>query len=162
MGIAIYPGSFDPVTLGHLDIIERAAKVFDELIVCVMHNSNKAPMFTPEERCEQIAACTAHLDNVSVQMYGGLLASYAEAQGAETIIKGLRAVSDFEYEFQMALANRKLSPKVDTVFLMTSAEFMYLSSSVVKDIAAHGGDISGFVPESIKKDVVNRMNGRTG
>lgn len=162
MGIAIYPGSFDPVTLGHLDIIERAAKVFDKLIVCVMHNSNKAPMFSPEERCTQIEVCTAHLNNVSVQMHGGLLAAYAEQQQADTIIKGLRAVSDFEYEFQMALANRKLNPKVETVFLTTSAEFMYLSSSVVKDIAAHGGDISGFVPECIKKDVVNRMNGRTG
>lgn len=162
MGIAIYPGSFDPVTLGHLDIIERAAKVFDKLIVCVMHNSNKAPMFSPEERCAQIEVCTAHLNNVSVRMHGGLLAAYAEQQQADTIIKGLRAVSDFEYEFQMALANRKLNPKVETVFLTTSAEFMYLSSSVVKDIAAHGGDISGFVPESIKKDVVNRMNGRTG
>ena len=143
MKIAIYPGSFDPVTLGHLDVIERAAALFDRLIVVVMHNQTKKPMFTPEERQAFLRRVTSHLDNVEVDMFGGLLAEYARQRGACTIVKGLRAVSDFESEFQMALANRKLNPDLDTAFLMTSAEYMYLSSSIVKDIAAHGGDISG-------------------
>lgn len=125
MKIAIYPGSFDPVTLGHLDVIERAAALFDRLIVVVMHNQTKKPMFTPEERQAFLRRVTSHLDNVEVDMFGGLLAEYARQRGACTIVKGLRAVSDFESEFQMALANRKLNPDLDTAFLMTSAEYMY-------------------------------------
>ena len=119
MKIAIYPGSFDPVTLGHLDVIERAAALFDRLIVVVMHNQTKKPMFTPEERQAFLRRVTSHLDNVEVDMFGGLLAEYARQRGACTIVKGLRAVSDFESEFQMALANRKLNPDLDTAFLMT-------------------------------------------
>lgn len=157
MKIAIYPGSFDPVTLGHLDVIERAAALFDRLIVVVMHNQTKKPMFTPEERQTFLRRVTRHLDNVEVDMFDGLLAEYARRQGACTIVKGLRAVSDFEYEFQMALANRKLNPDLDTAFLMTSAEYMYLSSSIVKDIAAHGGDISGFVSPELVDEVRKRM-----
>ena len=156
MKIAIYPGSFDPVTLGHLDVIERAAALFDRLIVVVMHNQTKKPMFTPEERQAFLRRVTSHLDNVEVDMFGGLLAEYARQRGACTIVKGLRAVSDFESEFQMALANRKLNPDLDTAFLM-SAEYMYLSSSIVKDIAVHGGDISGFVSPELVDEVLKRM-----
>ena len=144
MRIAIYPGSFDPVTLGHLDIIRRASGLFDRLIVAVMHNQNKKPMFSVEERMEMLRRTTAGLPNVEIESFGGLL------------VKGLRAVSDFEYEFQMALANRKLNADLDTVFLMTSSEYMYLSSSVVKDIAVHGGSVAGFVPDEIVQDIVRR------
>lgn len=157
MKTAIYPGSFDPVTAGHLDIIRRAAGLCDQLIVAVMHNQAKKPAFSPEERCGMLRRAVSELPNVEVRMFSGLLADYAKQQGAETIIKGLRAVSDFEYEFQMALANRKLNPGLDTVFLMTSAEHMYLSSSIVKDIAAHGGDITGLVPDSIQDDILLRI-----
>ena len=157
MKTAIYPGSFDPVTSGHLDIIRRAAGLCDRLIVVVMHNQAKKPAFSPEERCELLRRSAEGLPNVEIKMFSGLLADYAAQQGAGTIIKGLRAVSDFEYEFQMSLANRKLNPDLDTVFLMTSAEHMYLSSSIVKDIAAHGGDISGFVPDSVKDDILLRI-----
>lgn len=156
MRIAIYPGSFDPVTLGHLDIIKRASAVFDKLIVAVMHNQNKVPMFDTEERMELLRRTITNLPNVEITSFGGLLADYARQQDACAIIKGLRAVSDFEYEFQMALANRKLNPELDTVFLMTSAEYMYLSSSVVKDIAVHGGNVAGFVPAEILDDIMLR------
>lgn len=156
MRIAIYPGSFDPVTLGHLDIIRRASGLFDRLIVAVMHNQNKKPMFSVEERKEMLRRTTADLPNVEIESFGGLLADYALSQNACVLVKGLRAVSDFEYEFQMALANRKLNAELDTVFLMTSSEYMYLSSSVVKDIAVHGGSVAGFVPDEIVQDIVRR------
>lgn len=157
MRIAIYPGSFDPVTMGHLDVIERASKIFDKLIVAVMHNGSKKPMFTGEERVALLRKTTQHLANVEIEIFGGLLADYAAQCGACTIVKGLRAVSDFEYEFQMALANRKLNPQVDTTFLMTSSQYMFLSSSMVKDIAAHGGAIDGFVPPAIQDEILQRM-----
>lgn len=156
MKMAIYPGSFDPVTLGHLDIIARAAALFDRLTVVVMHNVGKNPMFTAEERIAFLRRTTSHLPNIEIDGYTGLLADYAAKQGACTIVKGLRAVSDFEYEFQMALTNRKLNPNVDTAFLMTSAEYMYLSSSMVKDIALHGGRVSDFVPSEIEEEVFTR------
>ena len=156
MRIAIYPGSFDPVTLGHLDIIRRASGLFDRLIVAVMHNQNKKPMFSVEERMEMLRRTTAGLPNVEIESFGGLLADYARRINACVLVKGLRAVSDFEYEFQMALANRKLNADLDTVFLMTSSEYMYLSSSVVKDIAVHGGSVAGFVPDEIVQDIVRR------
>ena len=157
MSTAIYPGSFDPVTLGHLNIIKRAAACFDKLIVCVMINSKKQGMFTPEERVELLRRSTARFPNVEVDYSNELLADYAKQKNACAIVKGLRAVSDFEYEFQMALANRKLNPELDTVFLMTSAEYMYLSSSIVKDIAVHGGGVADFVPEGIMQDIVRRI-----
>lgn len=157
MKTAIYPGSFDPVTAGHLDIIRRAAGLCEKLIVVVMHNQAKKPAFSPEERCELLRRAVDGIPNVEVLMFSGLLADFAKQHGSETIIKGLRAVSDFEYEFQMALANRKLNPDLDTVFLMTSAEHMYLSSSIVKDIAAHGGEIKGLVPDSIHDDILLRI-----
>ena len=156
MRIAIYPGSFDPVTLGHLDIIRRASGLFDRLIVAVMHNQNKKPMFSVDERKEMLRRTTADLPNVEIESFGGLLADYAHSKNACVLVKGLRAVSDFEYEFQMALANRKLNAELDTVFLMTSSEYMYLSSSVVKDIAVHGGSVAGFVPDEIVQDIVRR------
>ena len=156
--IAICPGSFDPVTYGHLDIICRAAGMFDKVIVVVASNKNKTNTFTPDERVEMIKKCIPNLANVEVEAYGGLLADFAARKGAKAIIKGLRAMSDFEYEFQMALTNKKLNPDVETLFLTTSAENMYLSSSMVKQIAAMGGDISSFVPKVILEDILKRID----
>ena len=156
--IAICPGSFDPITKGHLDIIRRASGLFDEVIVLILVNYAKSnTAFTPAERVELARRVTKDLPNVRVDFFGGLLADYAKQKNACAIVKGLRAVSDFEYEFQMALANRKLNPELDTVFLMTSAEYMYLSSSIVKDIAVHGGGVADFVPEGIMQDIVRRI-----
>ena len=155
--LAICPGSFDPVTVGHLDIIKRAAKMFEEVIVVVMTNSSKHPSFTAEERMEMIGAATADIPNVSVDKYDGLLADYAAMRGAGAIVKGLRAMSDFEYEFQMALTNGKLNPNIETVFLTTTADNMYLSSSMVKEIARMGGDIRDFVPDVIHDSIVTRL-----
>ena len=155
--IAICPGSFDPVTNGHLDILTRASKMFNKLIVVVAYNSSKSCSFTPEERVEMIKKCIPNLENVEVDKFDGLLADYAAAKGATAIVKGLRAMSDFEYEFQMALTNKKLNPNVETLFLTTAAENMYLSSSMVKQIASMGGDIESFVPEVIKRDIINRI-----
>ena len=158
--IAVCPGSFDPVTVGHLDIIRRAAGMFSELIVVVMVNHKKKYSFTPDERVALIKAVTEDMPNVKVEYYDGLLADFAKHKNAGVIIKGLRAMSDFEYEFQMALANKKLNPEVETVFLTTAAENMYLSSSMVKQIASMGGDIGEFVPEQIKKDILERLYGK--
>ena len=156
--LAICPGSFDPVTIGHLDIISRSAKMFGKVIVVVMTNPNKSSgSFTVEERVEMLKKAVADIPNVEVDHYGGLLADYAARKNAKAIIKGLRAVTDFEYEFQMALANKKMNPNVETLFLTTSAENMYLSSSMIKQIAALGGDISDFVPAVLHNDIVNRL-----
>lgn len=156
---AIYPGSFDPITLGHLDIIHRAAKLFSRLIVVVMVNPKKQCSFSPEERVDLIKQCTEDLPNIDVEFSDGLLADYAKEKNACAIIKGLRALSDFEYEFQMALTNSKLNPEVETLFLTTRAENMYLSSSMVRQIASMGGDIRGFVPDIIHKQITNRLKG---
>lgn len=160
MKLAVCPGSFDPVTLGHMDIINRAAKLFDKVIVLVSLNVGKAPSFTPEERVTLIhkAIGDSGLDNVVVDICDGLLADYVKKVGAVAIVKGLRAVSDFEYEFQMALVNSRLYEKAETVFLTTSSENMYLSSSVVKQVASFGGDISSFVPACILTDIEKRLN----
>lgn len=157
MRIAVCPGSFDPVTFGHMDIFRRASKLFDKVIVLVSVNAVKNPSFTVVERVQLINKVVGDLDNVVVDIWDGLLADYVKQVGACAIIKGLRAVSDFEYEFQMALANKILYDGAETVFLTTSAENMYLSSSVVKQIAAFGGDISHFVPESILNDITERL-----
>jgi len=157
MATAVCPGSFDPVTVGHLDIITRASKMFDSLIVVVMTNQAKAPAFTEHERAALLKTATAELQNVVVDTYDGLLADYAALQNAAAIVKGLRAVSDFEYEFQMALTNKKLNPRPETIFLPTSAEYMYLSSGIVKQIAMYGGDISGFVPLCVLHDIEKRL-----
>ena len=153
----ICPGSYDPITHGHIDIIERASSLFDKVIIVVMINYKKKYSFTTEERVEMIKKCVSHLDNVEVAFYDGLLSDFARQHNAYAIVKGLRAMSDFEYEFQMALANKKLNPQIETLFLTTNAEFMYLSSSMVKQIASMGGDISAFVPKQIHKDIIERL-----
>ena len=154
---AICPGSFDPVTVGHLDIVGRAAQLFDEVVVVVMNNSAKTPLFSADERVDMLKKVTADMPNVSVDRYDGLLADYAKEKDANVVVKGLRAVSDFEYEFQMALTNKKLNHELDTVFLTTKAENMYLSSSLVRQVGAMGGDISEFVPAEIKEQVLARL-----
>ncbi len=156
--IAICPGSFDCITLGHLDIITRAAAMFDEIIVVAMNNQDKKYTFTSKERIDMIKKSTAGIKNVTVDLYDGLLADYAAKKHASAIIKGLRAMSDFEYEFQMALANKKLNPQVETLFLTTSTENMYLSSSMVKQIAVMGGDVSDFVPPVILDDILKKLS----
>lgn len=157
MRIGVYPGSFDPPTLGHLNIIERASTLFDKVIVATMVNGSKKSAFTMEEKADFLRRMTQHLPNVEIDTFGGLLADYVAEKGACAIVKGLRAVSDFEYEFQMALANKKLNGGAETVFLMTDQNYLYLSSTIVRDIARHGGDISGFVSEEIREDIVKKL-----
>ncbi|MBQ3416303.1 MAG: pantetheine-phosphate adenylyltransferase [Ruminococcus sp.] len=154
----ICPGSFDPVTYGHIDIITRASKLFDKVIVGVFINVDKNPSFSIEERIGFLKKTVGHLKNVEVVGFDGLLVDCAEQHGATAVVRGLRAVSDFEYEFQMALTNRKLSPTLDTVFLASDAQYTYLSSSIVKNVASLGGDISNFVPEIIHDEIFNRLN----
>lgn len=146
---AIYPGSFDPITFGHLDMIERSAKMADELIVAVLKNSAKNPLFSVKERVSMIEEITSHLSNVKVTSFEGLLIDYADEVDASIIIRGLRAVTDFEYELQIAQTNRIVNPKIDTLFLTTSLEYSYLSSTIVKEVASYGGDISHFVPKQL-------------
>ena len=160
MKIAIYPGSFDPVTSGHLNIIQRAAKIFDKLIVCVMVNAGKKPMFTQEERVELIRRVTSDLPNVEVDCSAELLAEYAKRKGSCVIVKGLRAGSDFENEFQMALINHKINPELDTMFLPAESQYMYLSSSTVKELGTYGVDLSDFLPKEIIPDFQERIETR--
>ena len=160
MKTAIYPGSFDPVTLGHLNIIKRAAQCFDRVIVCVMVNSKKHGMFTPEERVELLERCTARFPNVEVDFSDELLAAYAKRRKAHVVVKGLRAVSDYENELQMALINRKLNPRLETMFLPSSAKYTYVSSSMVKEMARYGAELSDFVPREIIGDVQRKMDSR--
>ena len=157
MRIAVCPGSFDPVTLGHMDIINRASTLFDKVIVLVSVNSSKKYAFTAEERVELLKKVTGNLENVVVESDSGLLADYLKKKNATAIVKGVRAVTDFEYEFQMALTNKKLYPEAETVFLITKSENMYLSSSIVKEIASYGGDIKDFVPEPILDTIKERL-----
>ena len=162
MKTAIYPGSFDPITLGHLNIIKRAAVCFDKLIVCVMVNSEKANrgLFTPEERVELIRRVVAKLPNVEADCSSTLIAEYARQKRACTLVKGLRAVSDYENELQMALINRKLNPRLETMFLPSSAKYTYVSSSMVKEMARYGAELSDFVPREIIGDVQRKMDSR--
>ena len=160
MKIAIYPGSFDPVTSGHLNIIQRAANIFDKLIVCVMVNAGKNPMFTLEERVALIRRVTQTLPNVEVDSSSELLADYAKRRGSCVIVKGLRAGSDFENEFQMALINHKINPELDTMFLTAESQYMYLSSSTVKELGSYGVDLSDFLPEEIIPDFQERIEKR--
>ncbi len=146
---AIYPGSFDPATYGHIDMIERSAQIVDELVVAVLRNSAKSPLFSVEERVSMLEEITGHLPNVRIQSFDGLLIDYAREVGASIIVRGLRAVTDFEYELQIAQTNRIVNSQVDTVFLTTSLEYAYLSSTIVKEVASYGGDISHFVPERL-------------
>lgn len=156
----VCPGSFDPVTLGHIDIIARASCLFDEVIALVIVNPAKNPSFTAAERVQMLEKSTAHLKNVTVDAYSGLLADYVRENGAIAIVKGLRAMSDFEYEFQMALTNKKLVPEADTIFLTTTVEHLYLTSSLVKQVAGFGGDVSDFVPSEVLSDIKLRLDGK--
>ncbi|MEI7985419.1 MAG: pantetheine-phosphate adenylyltransferase [Armatimonadota bacterium] len=148
--LAIYPGTFDPPTFGHADLIERARDLFDHVIVAVGTNSSKAPLLTVDERIEVLTAISEPYSNVTVESFDGLLMDYAREKGAKSVVRGLRAVADFDYEFQIAMVNRKLNPDVDSVFLMTRWEYSYLSSSVVREVAKLGGDVTDLVPEAVR------------
>ncbi|MBI5376401.1 MAG: pantetheine-phosphate adenylyltransferase [Candidatus Schekmanbacteria bacterium] len=149
--IAVYPGTFDPITNGHIDIIERGHQIFDEVIVAIAKSADKNPLFSVDERMKMINAATKKFKNLRVESFEGLLISYVRNAGAKVIIRGLRAVSDFEYEFQMAITNRKLYEDVDTVFLMSTVKYSYLSSSIVKEVAQYGGKMDGMVPTVVSK-----------
>jgi pantetheine-phosphate adenylyltransferase len=155
---AIYPGSFDPVTNGHLDVVERARKLFDEVIVAVAYNDEKQPLFSLRERLDLLQRTVGKIDNVRIAQFKGLLVEFAKAEKAGAVIRGLRAVSDFEFEFQMALMNRKLDAVVETIFLMPKEEYTYLSSRIVKEIARLGGDVSSFVPVCVAKALNRKFN----
>ncbi len=154
---AIYPGSFDPVTNGHLDVIERARKLFDEVVVAVAHNDQKQPLFTLEERLDFLRQVTASLPGVKIAPLDGLLVEFALRENAHAVVRGLRAVSDFEFEFQMALMNRKLEATVETIFLMPKEEYTYLSSRIVKEIARLGGDVGSFVPPCVVESFARKL-----
>ncbi len=157
MRIAIYPGSFDPITNGHLDILERAMKLFDKVIITIARNSSKSPLFTEEERLELIRKVVAPFKSVEVDSFDGLLVEYARKQNAIAVVRGLRAISDFEYELQMALMNRKLSESLVTTFLMPNEKYTYLNSSIVREIARLGGNINGFVPPEVQQALEQKL-----
>ncbi|MBQ7791945.1 MAG: pantetheine-phosphate adenylyltransferase [Clostridia bacterium] len=157
MKTAVYPGSFDPLTNGHLDIITRSSKLFDKVIVTVLKNSAKKPLFSIEERVDFIRRTTKHLPKVEVESFDGLLVEFAKEKKCNVLIKGLRVVSDFEYEFQMALANKNQMPEVETMFLPTAQEYMFLSSSIVKELARYHGDLTNLVPPEIEQDILNKF-----
>ena len=153
MKTAIYPGSFDPVTLGHYDIIERSSKIFDKLIVGVLNNSAKSPLFSVEERVNMLKDVTSHFPNVEVQSFAGLLIDFVRSNDANVIVRGLRAITDFEYELQLAQMNRVIAPEIDTLFLTTNLKYAYLSSSMAKEVAMYGGDISSFLAPEVAEEV---------
>lgn len=157
MRIAVYPGSFDPFTNGHLDVVQRAAKLFDRVIVAVAENEGKAPLFTKAERSELVKEAVKALPNVEVDSFGGLLVNYVEERKAGAIIRGLRAVSDFEFEFQLALMNRNLNERVETIFMMPKDSYTFLSSRIIKEIARLGGDITNFVPPGVKVALLEKL-----
>ena len=157
MTTAIYPGSFDPITMGHFDLIQRASGMFDRVVVGILNNTDKHPTFAVEERLTLVRRSVGSLANVEVAIFNGLLVDFVQQCGANVILRGLRAISDFEYEFQMSLTNKKLNPELETVFLTTSAENMYLSSSLVKQVAQFGGDISAFVPSCVLEEINTRL-----
>jgi pantetheine-phosphate adenylyltransferase len=158
MRCAIYPGSFDPVTNGHLDVVERARKLFDEVIVAVAHNDEKQPLFPLKERLDLLQETVGKISNVRIAQFEGLLVEFAKVEKAGAVIRGLRAVSDFEFEFQMALMNRKLNADVETIFLMPTEDYTYLSSRIVKEIARLGGDVSAFVPLGVAEALRRKFN----
>ncbi|MBP0968516.1 MAG: pantetheine-phosphate adenylyltransferase [Oscillospiraceae bacterium] len=157
MRTAVCPGSFDPVTKGHLDIIKRASRLFDKVIVVVLQNTAKHSTFSVEERVHFIQESTRDIENVSVESYDGLLMDYCRLRNAVAVVKGLRAVTDFEYEFQMSLINKQLNPDIETVFINTAQEYMFLSSSVVREVASFGGDVSQFVPDPISEEITKKL-----
>ena len=160
MKTALYPGTFDPVTLGHLDIIKRAAGVADKLVIGVLPNSAKHPWFSVEERIELIKKVTADIPNVFVESFDGLTVDFGKSIGASVIVRGLRAITDFEYELQIAQINHKLNPDIDTIFFTTSVEYSYVSSSIAKEVALYGGDINGLVPSGIREELFNKAKER--
>ena len=160
--IAIYPGSFDPVTNGHLDIVERGLKIFDKIIVAILYNPNKEYLFGLEERLEMLKDCLQKFQNVEIDSFDGLLVNYAAHRKAHAILRGLRAMSDFEYEFQMALMNRRLNREVQTVFLMTGLRWIFTSSSIIKEAIQFGGSIDGMVPNLVQEKLVQKFNLDTG
>ena len=162
MKIAIYPGSFDPVTLGHYDIIERSSKIFDKLIVGVLNNSAKSPLFSVEERVNMLKDVTSHFPNVEVQSFAGLLIDFVRSNDANVIVRGLRAITDFEYELQLAQMNRVIAPEIDTLFLTTNLKYAYLSSSMAKEVAMYGGDISSFLSPEIAEKVREKYAAQAG
>ena len=157
MRIAVYPGSFDPITNGHLDIIKRASKLYDKVIVGVLNNSSKKPWFSAEKRKEMIDCVTKDIKNVSCDTFSGLLVDFAKKNGATVIIKGLRTVADFEYEFQMALLNKALNPEYETMFMMTDSKYSYISSSMVKDVARYNGELDGLVPGNVILEIKEKL-----
>jgi pantetheine-phosphate adenylyltransferase len=160
MRTVIYPGSFDPLTNGHLDVIERATKVFDHVVVAVAHNESKHPLFTQAERVQMVAQAVRGLPHVETDSFNGLLIEYAEKRSAQAVIRGLRAVSDFEFEFQLALMNRKLNERVETLFMMPKDTYTFLSSRIVKEIASLGGDVSAFVPAHVRAALAAKLGSR--
>lgn len=158
MNIGIYPGSFDPITYGHLDIITRSAKLFDKLIVAVLSNPQKKPLFTVDERVEMIKQSVQDIANIEIDSFSGLLVDFARLKQAKVIVKGLRAVSDFEYELQMALMNNKLDDEIETIFIMTSTKYSYLSSSIVKEVSSFGGCVKGLVPPIVEKRLKQKFS----
>ncbi len=158
MRIAVCPGSFDPVTCGHIDIFARASTIVDRLIVAVFHNPGKKPLFTMEERVEMLRVATAHIPNIKVDCFSGLLTEYVRQQNSTIIVRGLRALTDFEAEFQRALLIKKIDPGMETVFMMTNTEYSFVSSTGVKELAMFGGNISGLVPEAVKAKIIERLN----
>ena len=158
MKTAIYPGSFDPVTLGHYDIIERSSQIFDRLIVGVLNNSAKSPLFSVEERVKMLKDVTKELPNVETKSFDGLLIDFARENQAQVIVRGLRAVTDFEYELQMAQMNRVIAPEIDTLFLTTNLKYAYLSSSIAKEVAMYGGDISAFLDPAVEREVQKKCS----
>ena len=157
MSSAIYPGSFDPVTNGHLDIIERTAAIFDKVTVAILVNSSKTPTFTVDERIDMLKKATAHIPNVEIEFFDGLLVDFVRSKGAKVIIKGLRAVTDFEYEFQMAMLNKSVAPDIETLFMMTGNKYSYLSSSIVKELGRLGAPVDEFVPQAIMDNVTEKL-----
>ncbi len=158
MRTVIYPGSFDPLTNGHLDVIQRATKLFDKVIVAVARSESKHPLFTLEERVQMVSRAIRHLPQVEADAFDGLLMEYVERRGAHAVIRGLRAVSDFEFEFQLALMNRKLNERIETIFMMPKDTYTFLSSRIVKEIASLGGDVSPFVPAHVRTALAHRLN----
>ncbi len=156
--IAIYPGSFDPITYGHIDLIRRATQIFDKVIVAVAHNAHKKPLFTMEERAAMLREAVKDISKVEVDVFEGLVINYAKKKNVNVLIRGLRMISDFEYEFQMALTNRRLAKDIETVFLMPSEEYSFLSSRLLKEAAALGADLSSFVPKAIEKKIREKLS----